>query len=192
MKPIHWRRTKIGKYLRHLPRPKHIRGTWIHRCCGERLFAPELWHPTRQRFAAGMAVGAFFAMMPPLPFQMLGAALIAYITRVNVPAALAATWISNPFTFPICVYVQYRLGCFLLKREPAQLDMDNIVASLASAPMPYLFGILPSAFLLSIIVYPVTLLIWDWATAGIHASKERRQAKASSHARFVSTDEEIR
>ena len=139
-----------------------------------------------------MAVGAFFAMMPPLPFQMLGAALIAYITRVNVPAALAATWISNPFTFPICVYVQYRLGCFLLKREPAQLDMDNIVASLASAPMPYLFGILPSAFLLSIIVYPVTLLIWDWATAGIHASKERRQAKASSHARFVSTDEEIR
>ena len=57
MKPIHWRRTKLGKYLRHLPRRKHIKGTMVHRLFGDRLFDSELWHPTRQRFASGMALG---------------------------------------------------------------------------------------------------------------------------------------
>ena len=83
MRPNQWRRTKIGKYLRHLPRAKHIRGTWLHRILGDKLFSPELWHPTRERFAAGMAIGAFFALVP-LPVQMLGAAFFAFISRVNI------------------------------------------------------------------------------------------------------------
>jgi len=177
MKPIHWRRTKIGRYLRHLPRAKHIRGTWIHRCFGDRLFASELWHPTRQRFAAGMAVGAFFAMMPPLPIQMMAAALLAYITRVNVPAALAGTWISNPFTFWLCAYAEYRMGCLILGRQPAEFNMDHLQATLTSTPLPYLAGILPVATIMAAVTYPLTLVLWDWTTARIHAAKERRAAK---------------
>jgi uncharacterized protein (DUF2062 family) len=166
MKPIHWRRTKLGKYLRHMPRAKHIRGTWLHRRLGERLFAPELWHPTRQRFAAGMAVGAFFALLP-LPIQMLAAALMAYITRVNIPAAIAGTWISNPLTFPFCVYAQYRIGCLLTAREAIGFRSHDAFSMLSHAPMPFFVGIVPSALLLAIIVYPLTLLIWDLTATGV-------------------------
>jgi uncharacterized protein (DUF2062 family) len=166
MKPIHWRRTKLGKYLRHMPRAKHIRGTWLHRRLGERLFAPELWHPTRQRFAAGMAVGAFFALLP-LPIQMLAAALMAYITRVNIPAAIAGTWISNPLTFPFCVYAQYRIGCLLTAREAIGFRSHDAFSMLSHAPMPFFVGIVPTALLLAIIVYPLTLLIWDLTATGV-------------------------
>ena len=176
MKPMHWRRSRIGRYLRHLPRAKNIRGTWIHRFFGDRLFSPELWHPTRERFAAGMAVGAFFALMPPLPIQMVGAALAAYITRVNVPAAIAGTWISNPFTFPFCVYFQYRLGCFLTGRAPMHFKDPDLLASLSGAPMPFLVGIIPGGLLLAAATYPVTLILWEWTTRSIHAAKKRRSA----------------
>ena len=182
MKPMHWRRSRIGRYLRHLPRAKHIRGTWIHRFFGDRLFSPELWHPTRERFAAGMAVGAFFALMPPLPIQMVGAALAAYITRVNVPAAIAGTWISNPFTFPLCIYLQYRLGCLVLQREPMHLRSEDLIAELSKTPLPYIAGVLPAAILMALVSYPVTLLLWDFITGRVEASKKRRAARARAQA----------
>ena len=178
MKPIHWRRSKIGKYLRHLPRRKHIKGTLVHRLFGDRLFESELWHPTRQRFASGMALGAFFAFMPPLPFQMLGAGIIAYITRVNVPAAMAGTWISNPFTTPLIVYFQYRLGCLMMGRDPIHIGDGQLLASLTSAPLPYLLGILPSATILALLSYPLTLIFWDVIHSRIEAAKKRQARKA--------------
>lgn len=161
MKPAQWRRGRFGRFLRHLPRAKNIRGTWLHRRLGDRLFAPELWQPTRQRFAAGAAVGSFFALMPA-PFQMLAAGLIAYITRVNVPVAIAATWISNPFTFPFFVYIQYWIGCLILGRGMTGIPTTNLVEVLKHAPVPFLVGAFPAAAALAIIVYPLTLVLWDW------------------------------
>jgi uncharacterized protein (DUF2062 family) len=178
MKPIHWRRTKLGKYLRHLPRRKHIKGTMVHRLFGDRLFDSELWHPSRQRFASGIALGAFFALMPPLPFQMLGAGIIAYITRVNVPAAMTGTWISNPFTTPFIVYLQYRLGCFMMGRDPIQIADGQLLSSLAAAPLPYMLGILPSAIILALISYPISLIVWDGIFSRIEAAKKRKALHA--------------
>jgi len=175
MKPIQWRRSKLGKYLRHLPRAKHIRGTWLHRCMGDRLFDTELWHPNRQRFAAGMAIGAFFALLP-LPIQMIAAGLMAYITRVNIPAAIAGTWISNPFTFPLCVYAQYRIGCLLTAREAIGFRSHDALAMLTHAPMPFFVGIVPTALLLAFIVYPLTLLIWDFSAKGIQKRHTKKLA----------------
>jgi uncharacterized protein (DUF2062 family) len=178
MKPIQWRRTKLGKYLRHLPRRKHIKGTLVHRLFGDRLFESELWHPTRQRFASGMALGAFFALMPPLPFQMVGAGIIAFITRVNVPAALAGTWISNPFTTPFIVYLQYRLGCLMMGREPIHIAEGQLLSSLASAPLPYMLGILPSATVLALVSYPLTLIFWDLIHSRLEAARKRKAQRA--------------
>ncbi|PAZ01035.1 MAG: hypothetical protein CAK90_02560 [Spartobacteria bacterium AMD-G4] len=179
MKPIQWRRSKIGQYLRHLPRAKHIRGTWIHRIFGDRLFANELWHPTGQKFALGMAIGAFFALMP-IPVQMIAAALSAFFLRANIPAAIAGTWISNPLSFPFCVYFQYRLGCILTGREPIRFKDPELLASLSSAPMPFLVGIIPAALLLAVVTYPVTLVLWEWVTKSVHAAREHRLALAAA------------
>ena len=175
MKPIHWRRHRIGKYLRHMPRLKNFRGTWLHRRLGERLFRPDLWHPTRRRFAAGLAVGAFFALMPA-PFQMLAAGLIAYITRVNVPAAIAGTWISNPFTFPFCIYAQYRLGCLIMGAGIADVPTHDVWEIIKKAPVPVLVGAFPAAMILAMVVYPLALLTWDVVTARLNARRLRREA----------------
>jgi len=140
---------------------------------GERMFSPQLWHPGRRRFAAGFAVGAFFAMMPA-PFQMVAAALIAYITRVNIPAAIAGTWISNPLTFPLCIYAQYWLGCLLLGRGMVDYPGEGWKEILKNAPAPFFVGVIPSAVILAAVVYPLTLLMWDIVNGGIHRRAESR------------------
>ena len=58
--------------------------------------------------------------------------------------------------------------------------MDHLQATLTSTPLPYLAGILPVATIMAAVTYPLTLVLWDWTTARIHAAKERRAAK---HAR---------
>jgi uncharacterized protein (DUF2062 family) len=180
MKPIHWRRSRFGSYLRRLPRAKHLRGTWIHRLFGDRLFASELWQPSRRAFAVGLTAGAFFAMMPPLPVQMLLAALAALFLRGNVPAALAGTWISNPFTAPFCIYFQYRIGCLLTGCEPLKWGSSDLLASLKAAPLPYLVGVLPAAAIVAAVTYPVSFVLWDWTTARIEAARHRRLARKPS------------
>ncbi|MBE2204427.1 MAG: DUF2062 domain-containing protein [Chthoniobacterales bacterium] len=173
MKPIHWRRHRFGKFLRHLPRLKNFRGTWLHRRLGDRFFHGELWHPTRRRFAGGMAVGAFFSMIPA-PGQTLAAGLLAFFTRVNVPAAAAATWISNPLTMPFFIYAQYRIGCLILGHGQSEVPTHDVIEMIKRAPVPFLVGVVPSAAILSLIVYPLTLLIWDITTARIRARQRPR------------------
>ena len=105
----------MGKYLRHVPRIKHLRGTWLHRTLGERFFDPHLWRWERQGTALGLAIGAFFSALP-MPMQSLPAAFFAFIFRANIPASFVGCWITNPFTFPLFFYLQLKAGSFLLGR----------------------------------------------------------------------------
>ena len=171
MNPKLWRRSKAGPFLRWLPRFKHVRGTWLHRRLGDRLFAQEIWHPDRQRFAGGAAVGGFFAMMP-FPFQMLAAAFIAWVTRVNLPAAVVATWVSNPFTIAFFLYGQYRIGAFLLGREVSRHPDGGLWEMISQAPVPILVGAIVSAFIVSGIAYGLTLVGFDLVTR--HFMRPRR------------------
>ena len=104
-----------------------MRGTWLHRKLGDRLFAREMWQPERGRFAFGCAIGVFFAMMP-VPFQMVAAALFAFLVRVNIPAAIACTWVSNPLTTPLILFSQYSLGSFLLEGRQAEQPKEDMLA----------------------------------------------------------------
>lgn len=172
MEPRLWRRSRVGKYLRHMPRIKHVRGTWLHRQFGDRLFEPELWKPERKRIAGGVSVGVFFGMLP-LPIQMLGAAIVSYFARVNIPAALAATWVSNPFTMPFALYIQYKTGCILLGRPPREPGTFDIWKLFVEAPAPLLLGSVIVGIVLAAVSYPITLLLWDVITPRLHARKKR-------------------
>lgn len=149
-----------------------MRGTWLHRTCGDKLFGPEVWQWDRHRLAAGAAVGAFFAMIP-LPLQTLGAGLIAVLTRVNLPAALLATWISNPLTLPIFLWLQYRTGSFLLGRAGAEMPDGGFVDMLSKAPFPILVGASVFAFVAALIAYPITLWGWDRISPMLAARKKK-------------------
>jgi uncharacterized protein (DUF2062 family) len=173
MKPRQWRRSLLGRYLRHLPRIKHMRGTWLHRKLGDRLFAREMWQPERGRFAYGCALGVFFAMMP-VPFQMVAAALFAFLVRVNIPAAIACTWVSNPLTTPLILVSQYTLGSFLVGGPATGQPKEDMFALLAQSPWSLLVGALISGAIVSLGAYPLALAGWDWLSARVLQSRQER------------------
>ncbi len=175
MKPIEWRRTRFGRFLRHLPRPKHLRGTWLHRKLGDGLLETDLWKPRRSKVAGGFALGAFFSMMP-MPFQMIPTLLLGYFTRVNLPAALVGVWISNPLTTPAILYLQYKIGHALLGigTEKVIDETHTWVSLIKEAPAAILCGAMVTGVLASAICYPIALRVWDFLDGQVKRSNLRR------------------
>ena len=131
-----------------------------------------MWQPERTRFAGGVAVGVFFAMLP-LPFQMLAAAGLAVLTRVNVPAAIAFTWVSNPLTMPLFLFVQYEIGCRLFGREALAMPAGGVIELLKTDPLSLLAGALVTGLVGAFVSYPFSLMGWD----AVHRNFERARAK---------------
>ena len=64
--------------------------------------------------AIGAAWGAAVSFTPFLGLHLLVGLMLAYLTRGNLLACLFATFIGNPWTFPIFFYLDYRLGAFII------------------------------------------------------------------------------
>ncbi|WP_197047101.1 DUF2062 domain-containing protein [Paucibacter sp. KBW04] len=83
---------------RILPHPDVLAKTpglrWLGNYLGPR---PWLWVAHRRRVALGAGLGLAVGVIP-LPTQMPLAAAAAIAFRGNVAAAVAATWVTNPFT----------------------------------------------------------------------------------------------
>lgn len=77
------------------------------------LLHPRLWHLNRHSAAGAVAVGLFCGLIPG-PLQMLGAAILCVLTRVNLPLALLSTLYTNPLTIVPLYLVAFALGNFVL------------------------------------------------------------------------------
>lgn len=88
-------------------------------------YATYLWrlmvrgHATPHQIALGCAIGVFAACTPLFGIQMLMAASLAYVARANIPAALIATFVGNPFSWPAIWGASYMAGTFVLGLDPA-------------------------------------------------------------------------
>ncbi len=60
--------------------------------------------------AMGMAIGAFVAATPTMPFQTAIAVALAFVLRSSKVAAAVGVWLSNPITFPVFYLAGYKLG----------------------------------------------------------------------------------
>ncbi|HLP99010.1 MAG TPA: DUF2062 domain-containing protein [Sideroxyarcus sp.] len=70
---------------------------------------PNLWHLHRRSVAGGVAIGLFCGLIPG-PLQMISAALLAVLFRVNLPVAAFTTFYTNPFTIVPLYLFAYEIG----------------------------------------------------------------------------------
>ena len=101
------------KYLKKLlPSHESIRQHRWLKPFGGRLQHHNLWHLHRRSVSGGVAIGMFCGLIPG-PLQMIGAALLAVLFRVNLPVAMVTTLYTNPFTIVPLYWVAYKLGALV-------------------------------------------------------------------------------
>jgi len=115
------------KYFRkYLPSHASIHGNKYLRVFQPFLKYPNLWHLNRHSVAGGVAAGMFGGLIPG-PLQMLTAAILAIIFRVNLPVAVVTTLYTNPFTWGPLILAAYAIGRWVTggNGEPvANLDFN--------------------------------------------------------------------
>jgi uncharacterized protein (DUF2062 family) len=87
------------------------------------------------RIGRGIFAGVFISFTPLFGFHFIGAAVIAWIMRGNIPAALFGTFFGNPVTLPLIATVSVELGVWLLGYPPVPLHKVINAFSLASVEL---------------------------------------------------------
>lgn len=176
------------KYFRkYLPTHETVRNHRLIRVFGPIMAHPNLWHLNRRSVAGGVAVGAFTGMIPG-PVQMLSAAILAIVFRVNLPVAVATTWYTNPLTALPIYYAAYRIGAWVtgnpgsgMPRFAADWEPSNwgdylpaFLRWLGSLGEPFLFGTLILATLLSVAGYLAVRILWRLYVVAYWRRRQRR------------------
>lgn len=110
------------KYFRkYLPDHASVRDSRHLRWAAPLLKHPNLWHLNRHSVAGGLAAGMIGGLIPG-PVQILTAAILAVLFRVNLPVAIAATLLTNPFTWPFIFVAAYQIGHWVTGGNGARMS----------------------------------------------------------------------
>lgn len=150
---------------------------------GPWLDQPKLWHWSRRGVAMGVAVGVFFGLLVPVAQIPLSVG-VAIVLRVNVPAAVASTLVSNPLTFAPIYYGAYRLGIWVTREKAVHTDLEVIGTEeientlslwqrIAALGKPLVVGLGITAVLMGLLSYAVISLVWRWRTVSKRRSRRR-------------------
>ncbi|MEO0916105.1 MAG: DUF2062 domain-containing protein, partial [Pseudomonadota bacterium] len=66
------------------------------------------------KISRGIAAGVFTSFTPFFGLHFIFSAALAWIMRANILAALLATFVGNPLTFPIIAAISMEIGSFIL------------------------------------------------------------------------------
>lgn len=116
-------------FRRFLPHHETVKNhRWLKPFAGW-LHHPNLWHLHRRSVAGGVAIGLFCGLIPG-PLQMISAALLAVLLRVNLPVAAFTTLYTNPFTIVPLYVLAYEIGAWLIGAHngvaAAQLSLPEV------------------------------------------------------------------
>lgn len=84
------------------------------------------------RIARGVFAGVFVSFTPFFGFHFLSAALLGWVMRGNIIAALLATFVGNPLTTPVIAITSVELGHRILGID-APMDVRSIIAAFTNA-----------------------------------------------------------
>jgi hypothetical protein len=160
-------------FKKYLPHHDHIRRHRLVAWLGPLLHHHNLWHLNRRSVAGGVAVGAFTGLIPG-PVQMLFAAILSIVFRVNLPVAVLTTLYTNPFTIVPLYLLAYEIGALFWRPDSARVAsfefdwgkenwLDFFPALfhwLLSLGPTFFIGLLLLASLLSVAGYFVVRGLW--------------------------------
>jgi len=150
----------IKKYM---PKPKEVRKHRFIKLFGSLLHDANLWHLNRRSVSGAFAVGLFSAFIP-VPVQMLLAAAIAIVVRVNLPIAVGLVWITNPVTIPFILFLAFKIGILITGSSITPIEIEFTIESfqngLGNVWFPVLVGCIILAIVSSIIGYLLIHLVW--------------------------------
>ncbi|MCS6785483.1 MAG: DUF2062 domain-containing protein [Thiobacillaceae bacterium] len=108
-------------FRKYLPDHETVRNHRHLRHFRPLLRHPNLWHLNRHSVAGGVAAGLFGGMIPA-PIQILTAALLAIVFRVNLPVAVATTLLTNPLTWPFIIVGAMWIGTLVTGEQATALQ----------------------------------------------------------------------
>lgn len=119
--------------------------SWTHRIArtiyprgGWGRAASYIWHRLRRlpdpphKIARGVAVGIFVSFTPFFGFHFLLAAGLALLVQGNMLAALLATFVGNPLTFPFIATISLEVGNAILNL-PGGMPLAHVVRAFSHA-----------------------------------------------------------
>lgn len=176
-------------FRHHLSRADQFREHRMFRIFGNSLLHPRLWHLNRRSAAGGVAVGLFCSLIPG-PLQMVGAAVLCVLLRVNLPVALLGTLFSNPVTIVPLYFAAFYLGRAVSGGEAEYVPpppfewgsfnaiFDNWHDWLMSLGEPLLIGLPLLACAIGGIGYGVTRYGWEFWLRRQWLHRRARRASA--------------
>ncbi|MGV6818039.1 MAG: DUF2062 domain-containing protein [Thiotrichales bacterium] len=148
---------------RLLPAPSQIRSQKWLGPVRDWLHDPNIWHLNRDSVSGAVAIGLFMVFIPA-PSQMVVAAILAIVFRVNLPIAASLVWISNPFTFAPIGLAALKLGEWLtgIPAGVAQFDFSFtwLLSELPKIWAPLMLGLVTMAVVSSALGYFISRWLW--------------------------------
>lgn len=155
---------------RQAPQREHFERSRFLKPFAKRIFVPALWRFTRRSVPRGVALGLLVGIFLLIPgVQIAGAALLALPFRANIPVAAAMTFLSNPATTPLILWLSVYIGNWMLGRSADASGFMTLVdhhatigqwaAWLVSEAAP---ALLLGLSIISIVVAAIGYVIADW------------------------------
>lgn len=169
-------------FKRFLPDSKKIKDDKsLQKIFGKFIHDPNLWHLNRYSVSTAFSAGLFAALVP-LPFQMLIAAALSIFFRGNLPIAAALTWTTNPFTTPPIAYFCYRVGVFVMGKEPRhfkfEASLDWLMSEIGGIGMPFIIGSIIVSIVVAFLANMIIRLIWRIAIIRAWRQRHTDRTKA--------------
>ena len=124
---------------------------------------PVYWSLNRRNVTLAFALGLLIAFIP-IPIHLVLGATAALLLRVNVPAAVAGTFLANPLTAAPMYLGAYWVGCRLLGLTPRRVAFEMswtwLTTTLIPIWKPLLLGCVVLGTLTAIAGYALLGGLW--------------------------------
>lgn len=109
--------------------------------------------------AYAVALGNFVGILPLLGLHTVVALGMAYLLRLNILIVFLGTQISNPFTFPLILFISAQLGSLVLSGSVLSIRFTTDLQVWKGYLLPTLIGSILLGSAVSFVSYFITLKV---------------------------------